>query len=59
MKKKEQSIMKRTTVRRRDWYNTLSDAEMTSVENGVIQMKERKLHFYVEMKERYEKWFEH
>jgi hypothetical protein len=59
MKKKEQSIMKRTTVRRRDWYNTLSDAEMTSIENGVIQMNERRLHSYLEMKERYEKWFEH
>jgi hypothetical protein len=59
MKKKEQFIMKRTTVRRRDWYNTLSDAEMTSIENGVIQMNEGRLLSYMEMKERYEKWFEH
>ncbi|MDR2087155.1 MAG: hypothetical protein LBP72_08270 [Dysgonamonadaceae bacterium] len=51
--------MKRTTVRRRDWYNTLSEAEMTSIENGVIQMNEGRLLSYLEMKERYEKWFEH
>ncbi|MDR2086139.1 MAG: hypothetical protein LBP72_03080 [Dysgonamonadaceae bacterium] len=59
MKKKEKFIMKRSTVRRRDWYNILSEAEMTSIENGVIQMNEGKLLSYLEMKERYEKWFEH
>ncbi|MDR2058413.1 MAG: hypothetical protein LBP83_09090 [Dysgonamonadaceae bacterium] len=57
MKKKEKFVMKRTTVRRRDWYNTLSDAEKTSIENGVVQMNEGVLS-YLEMKERYEKWFE-
>jgi hypothetical protein len=57
MKKKEKFAMKRTTVRRRDRYNSLSDAEKTSVENGVIPRDEGVLS-YLEMKERYEKWFE-
>jgi hypothetical protein len=55
--KKEKIVMKRTSIRRKDWYETFSDTGGASIENGVMQMGERSLHSYLELKKRYENWF--
>jgi hypothetical protein len=57
MQKKEKLLVKRTSVRRRERYNNLPDTEMTSLENGPIQMNDRKFLSRLDLKERYENWF--
>ncbi|MDR0506331.1 MAG: hypothetical protein LBH32_05900 [Dysgonamonadaceae bacterium] len=55
---KEKVIIKRTTVRKTQKWNSLNEEEKTSNENGLMSDGERKLASRSEASKHYENWFD-